>query len=121
MSDGKITINRTLVGVLAIGCLTAAAAIWIFAPTTEGEDNWDMWKGAFTRVGLLMSAFWLALPTSGREAAWANVTPMTFIGILLAIAGIAARPKVVVPVLIVLTVLGFVLRPRPKKRPQNRP
>ena len=121
MSDGKITINRTLVGMLAIGCLTAAAAIWIFAQTTDGEDNREMWRGAFTRVGLLMSAFWLALPTRDREAAWANVTPMTFFGILLAIAGIAARPKVVVPALIVLAVLGAVLRPRPKKRPQNRP
>ena len=50
MSDGKITINRTLVGMLAIGCLTAAAAIWIFAQTTDGEDNREMWRGAFTRV-----------------------------------------------------------------------
>jgi hypothetical protein len=122
MSDGKITINRTLVGVLAIGCLTAAVAIWIFAPTTEGEDNWEMWRGAFTRVGLLMSAFWLALPTSGREAAWANVTPSTFFGILLAIVALVRLPlKIVVPVGVLLAIVGAVLRPRPKKRPQNRP
>ena len=114
MNDAKIAINRTLVGVLALSCLGAAVAIWVYAPT--GTD-WMLWRGAFTRVGLLLAAFWLALPSGHREAAWANVTPMTFIGILLAIAGVAARPKVAVPVLIVLAVLGFVLRPREKKRP----
>ena len=118
MSQGKIAINRTLVGVLALVCLAAAAGIWRFAPS---EDNWKLWQGAFTRVGLLMSAFWIALPSGDREAAWANVTPLTFAGIILAVAGVAARPKIAVPVLIVLTVIGFLVRPRPKKRPQNRP
>ena len=117
MSDTKITINRTLVGVLALGCLLAGAAIWIGAPD---DKQWIMWRGAFTRVGLLMSAFWLALPYGSRDAAWANVTPWSFLGIILAIVGIARFPRVAVPVLIVLAVAGFVLRPRPKKRPENR-
>ncbi len=117
MSDTKITINRPLVGVLALGCLLAAAAILIGAPD---DNKWTMWRGAFTRVGLLMSAFWLALPYGSRDAAWANVTPWTFLGIMLAVAGVAARPRVAVPILIVLAIVGFVLRPRPKKRPENR-
>ncbi len=110
------------VGLVTSAQQHAAIAIWIFAPTTEGEDNWDMWRGAFTRVGLLMSAFWLALPTSGREAAWANVTPSTFFGILLAIVALVRLPlKIVVPLGVLLAIIGAVLRPRPKKRPQNRP
>ena len=116
MSEGKITINRTLVGVLALACLLAAGAIWIGAPN---DNQWNMWCGAFTRVGLLMSAFWLALPSGGREAAWKDVTPWTFVGILLAVVGLAARPRVAVPALIVLAIVGCVLRPRPKKRPEK--
>jgi len=117
MNDTKITINRTLVGVLALGCLLAAAAVWIGAP---GDNQWTMWCAAFTRVGLLMSAFWLALPYGSRDAAWANVTPWSFLGIMLAVVGVAARPKVAVPLLFVLAVVGFVLRPRQKKRPESR-
>jgi uncharacterized membrane protein len=116
MGDTKITINRTLVGVLALGCLLAAVAIWIGAPD---DKQWTMWCAAFTRVGLLMSAFWIALPYGNRDAAWANVTPWTFLGIILSVVGVAARPRVAIPILIVLAVVGFVLRPRPKKRPES--
>ena len=118
MSQGKIAINRTLVGVLALVCLASAVGILMFAPS---EDNWNMWQAGFTRVGLVMWAFWIALPSGDREAAWANVTPLTFVGIILAVVCIAYRPKVAIPVLIVLTVIGFLVRPRAKKRPQNRP
>ena len=118
MSGEKITINRALVGVLALVCLGVALAIWIGVP--DGLNTW-MWVGAFTRVGVVMSAFWLALPSRHREAAWADVSPMTFAGILVALIAAASRPRVVIPILAVVAVLWFVLRPRPKQRPSARP
>lgn len=119
MGDEKIKVNRTLVAVIALCCLGSAAAIWIAAPS---EDNWDMWQAAFTRIGLVMSAFWLALPSGDREAAWASVTPSTLIGILLAVIALVRLPlRIVLPLCVVLAIIGLVLRPRPKKRPQNRP
>ena len=117
MSGEKITINRTLVGVLALVCLGTALAIWIGVPA--GQNTW-MWVGAFTRVGVVMSAFWLALPSRHREAAWANVSPLTFAGIVVAVIALASRPRVALPILAVVAVLWFVLRPRPKQRPSNR-
>ena len=62
MNGERIQVNRTLVGVLTLCCWTAALAIWLFVP---GER---FWLGGFVRVGLLMAAFWLALPTRFRDA-----------------------------------------------------
>jgi hypothetical protein len=118
MSDEKITINRTMVGLLALVCLGASLTIWLMGPTEQ------FWRAAFMRVGLLMLAFWLALPTRSRDAAWANVSPKILIGMALAIVVVAIRPnavKVAVPILIVLAIVGFVLRPPDKQRPKTRP
>jgi hypothetical protein len=72
---------------------------------------------AFFRVGLLMGALWLALPGKNREAAWAHVTPNTLLGLFLALLGIAWRPRVAIPFLIVLGLLAIFIRPRGKYRP----
>jgi hypothetical protein len=115
MSDEKITINRPLVGLSALACLGTAAALWLLNP--EGQQT-EVWKAGFVRVGLLMTALWIALPAKGREAAWANVSPWTFVGLLLAVvAVIRLQLKVVLPILVVLVIVGYVLRPRDKKRP----
>lgn len=118
MSETNIPVNRTLVGILALACFAAALAI-LAIYGVEGE-SWYLWLSGFVRVGLLLSAFWLALPTRHREAAWANLTPMTLIGMVLAVAAVALRPKVLIPLLILLAVLGLILRPRPKQRPRSR-
>ena len=118
MSDEKITINRTMVGLLALVCLGTSLTIWLVSPTEQ------FWLAAFMRVGLLMLAFWLALPTRSREAAWANVSPKILIGMALAIVVVVIRPnavKVAVPILIVLAIVSFVLRPPDKQRPKTRP
>ena len=109
MSHEKIAVNRTLVGVLALACLIAAGVI-MFQGATAG--NALMWQGAFVRVGIVMAAFWLALPTKNREAAYANVSPTTFVGLILGIFAVARYPRTVLPVLIVIAVIGYFLRPR---------
>ena len=113
-----VAVSRPLVGALALGCLLIATAIWALGSM---DSKSEMWMSAFARVGLLMSAFWLALPTRNREAAWANMSPWTLVGALLAILVVAYRPRVLWPLAVVLGTIGYFLRPRPKKRPARQP
>ena len=115
MSGEKIPISRTMVGVISLACLLTAGYLHQFV-TIEQFAQKVAATGAFMRVGLLMFAFWLALPGKNREAAWANVSPWFFVGLILAIFGVAYRPKIAVPLIIIIAVIGFVLRPRKKKR-----
>jgi len=119
MSHEKYSVNRTVVGLVTLVCLGTALAIWRFAP--QDNTQWRMLQAAFVRVGCVTAAFWLALPTRFRKAAWANVSPMAFAGIFLALFGAAYRPKIMIPILSVLAIVGFLLRPRKKKRPHSRP
>jgi hypothetical protein len=103
--------DRTLVGLIALGCLSAAATIGVV-------DSWEnLWCAAFVRVGLLMGAFWLALPSRRREAAWANVSPYTIVAALVAVF-IVARWRSALPVVIGVGALALVLRPRQRRRPR---
>jgi multisubunit Na+/H+ antiporter MnhF subunit len=119
MNPEKYPVNRILVGLVTLLCLGMWLAIWRFAP--QDNTQWRLLQAAFVRVGCVMAAFWLALPTRSRKAAWANVSPTTFAGMLLALFAAAYRPRIVIPILIVLAIVGFFLRPREKKRPRSRP
>ena len=123
MSQEKYPVNRTSVGLVTLICLAAALAIWWFDHQDNNRDDtqWKMLRAAFVKVGCVMAAFWLALPTRFHKAAWANVSPTTFAGILLALFAAAFRPRIVIPILIVLAIVGFFLRHREKKRPKSRP
>ncbi|MBM81483.1 MAG: hypothetical protein CMJ78_12955 [Planctomycetaceae bacterium] len=114
MPEQKIQVSRAKVGLLCLICLTSAAAIFFFAPHS---DQTDIWQAAFTRVGLVLGAFWIALPSGKRPAAWANVSPTTFFGMLMGVFVLGRYPRAGIVIIIVVAVLSFVLRPRPKKRP----
>ena len=113
MADQQITVSRPLVGVIALTCFVSAAAIALF-------DSWqdNMWCAAFVRVGLLMGAFWLALPSRSREAAWANVSPYTIVGALVAVF-VVARWRSALPIVIAVVVIGLMLRPKNRRRPPD--
>jgi len=118
MSDEKIKVSRPLVGVIAVGCLCIAAGIGL---THSADEGWVLWQSGFTRIGLVMAAFWFALPSHGRKAAWADISPRTGIAVIMAVIALAVRPKAAIPVLIVLAIVGLLLRPRPKHRPKRPP
>lgn len=110
MSNQQITVSRPLVGAIALVCFVAAGAIGVW-------DAWEsLWCAAFVRVGLLMGAFWLALPSAHREAAWANVAPSTIIGALLAVF-VVARWRAALPIVIGVGVIAFLVKPR-NRRPR---
>ena len=98
-------------------CLVSAGTIFVF----YGEEkSWQMWQAAFTRIGLVMTAIWFALPTRNRPAAWANVSMSTFVGLLFVVLALALpRFRYLLPIMIVAGIAAAVFRPREKKRPQN--
>lgn len=108
MNERRIPINRALVGIICVACFAAALGLWLKGVDETGE----LWFAGFIRVGLLMAAFWLALPTQNRDAAWANVSPATFVGLLLAVILMPRYPRYIIPALVLLVILGFVLRPK---------
>lgn len=110
MADHKIAVNRTLAGILAVGCLVAGAVIL----AVRGID--DAIAAAFVRVGLMLGALWCALPTRNRDAAWANVSPLTVLVVLVAVIVFARNLRVLLPIAIGLAAVGYFLRPRNRRR-----
>lgn len=97
--------KRTLVGILSLGCLMGGG--WLFF--TQGNEGL---QGALMRVGMLLGAFWLAMPTHNRPAAW-KVLSSNWALVGAVIAGILMpRFKAMFPVFAVLMGLAFFARPR---------
>lgn len=107
-----------MVGFSALACLVAAAALRWGAPDVDPNE---MAQAAFVRVGLVMAALWIALPTRTRAAAWSGITPASFGTLALAVFLTARFRQAVIPVLIAVGVVGYYLRPRGKERPRSRP
>lgn len=108
----RITVNRSLVGWLALGCVGGAAASFFLE-----ADQVNIWQSILTRVGIVLTALWMALPKDGTLGNWANVSVSTLVGIVLAIFVVARNPRQSLPMLIVVAVIGYFLRPREKRRP----
>lgn len=110
MSQPKVPVNRGLAGFLAIACLGGGLVLL----TLRGTD--DAMTAAFIRVGLLLGAFWCALPTRNRDAAWANVSPLTVLLVLGLLIVFARNLRLLVPLAVVLGGIAYFMRPRNKRR-----
>ncbi len=118
MTSKTIPVNRTMVGLIAFGCLGIAIGLGFTSNWLPDSNSTALLQGGLARVGLLMGAIWLALPGKNQAAAWANVSPWTLIGLLLAvILTTRIQLRVLIPAAVVMGVICLVLRPRPKKRP----
>ena len=106
ITETELRRKRALVGALAICCTVVAATLLLLGRS-------DAFASALLRVGLLLAAFWLALPTRGRPAAWARVSPWT-VGLLVLAAVFLQRFRFFLPVLIAGALIGWVVRPRRK-------
>lgn len=107
ISVTRAQVNRFLVLLLSVVSLIAGIAI----NTTAAPDDsqWIMWGASFIRIGLLLIAFWIAMPTKGRAAAWADVSPYWVLGAILVLLLIARRPYVFIPFGVALFVLAVLL------------
>jgi len=110
MTQRSVALNRTLAGLLSIGCGVAGLALCVL----RGID--DPLGAGFIRMGVVLAALWCAMPTQTREAAWARVSPWVLIGVLLAAVLLIRHLRVLLPIALVVAIVGYVLRPR-KKQP----
>lgn len=111
MNQQPLTINRTLVGVIGLVLLIAAAVLGLLG-TDRGQD---LWAGACLKVGLVMSAFWLALPSLTRSEVLGRMTwgaLIAAIAIALVVGRIKVPLSVVIPVALGFFLLIRVLGPR---------
>lgn len=118
-ASSQVPVNRTLVGILAVLCLVSGAVLMLSGSTGPIA----LWQGALFRVGVVLAAFWLALPSRTREAAWARVPIWQVVGVLLVILAVARSPaaaKVLIPAAFALAGILLALRPRRKVRPSQR-
>jgi hypothetical protein len=72
---------------------------------------------ALFRVGVVLAALWLAMPTQGQPLLWRNFTPVMLIG--LAMVLLSKNPRlllIVVPVGFALLLLLSFLPSRPRRR-----
>lgn len=103
---------------LALTCLVVSSGLAL----AQLGDQADKWQGAFMRVGVLLSAIWVALPSRENDPAWANVSIWNLLGGLLAlllVARLRIPLKLILPAAIVATVAILILRPRRKTRPRR--
>lgn len=107
----SVTINRALIGIVAAILLGGAGICWFFV----GSQN--MWTGACLKVGLVVAALWLALPTITRRDNWGE----TSLGVIVGFTGLALfliskriDIRIVLPILAVLGIAVSLMRPKSK-------
>ncbi len=104
------TPNRGAVGSIVLACLGGAGAMWASGYAAERQLAFS----GLIRVGIFMSAVWLALPGGGRLAAWAGMSPWVMVGLAVGVF-LTPRLKYSIPLVIGMLVLGAFIRPRGKK------
>jgi hypothetical protein len=111
----SITINQNLVGTIAITMLGGAGVLWFFA----GSQN--MWTGACLKVGLVMAALWMALPSISRHGSWGQTSWGAVAGtmaVALVLAGKKVDLRLILPMLVGVAIAVMILRPGSKHRPK---
>ncbi|WP_437202690.1 hypothetical protein [Planctomicrobium sp. SH664] len=103
--EKDVEFNRLLVGLLALAALAGAVLFALF-----GDAQNDFWCGSLMRVGLVLGAFWLALPTRGRAAAWAKISPWWIVGIAAALFFVVRNPRAWIPLAVASVSVLSVLR-----------
>jgi hypothetical protein len=116
MEDPNADVRRLLAGLIAVTLLAAAALLWIL-PSVSTSQSAALWRGACGRIGIVMAALWMAMPTRTRPAAWAKLNPRSVAAVSLAALAIRFPLKLLLPVAGILLIAGVFLRPRDRVRP----
>ena len=112
-SANAVTINRNLVGGITIAMLAGTGFLWLFAGTQ------NIWTGACLKVGLVMGALWMALPTFAHhrslgQTSWVMV--ISFVALALLLTGRRVDFRIILPLLVGIVIATLILRPRGKTR-----
>ena len=113
MNTSPLALRKLLVGLMTLLCLAIAAGAVYFT-------NWTNPLVSVTiRLGLMLGALWLVLPTTGESLAWEKAFPVV-VAIIVVLAfikrGGGRLLLYVIPAAIVVGILAAFLRPKPKRR-----
>jgi hypothetical protein len=115
--DQKVTINRRLVGCLALVFLVGAGIMFATEDSSQGGSA-DLWQNILFRVGMVLATFWMALPKDGSLGKWAEEVSMTkLLVIVVAIVMFVRAPRQYLPILLAIAAAARFLRPPEKPRP----
>lgn len=103
-------INKPLVGVIGLVCLCASAVCFIWFPDQTSAQS------ATLRIGVVMTALFLALPKSGEHVRWERLAPI-IVGSVVLIALTKRMILIILPMIIIIGILMTLFRPKTKPRP----
>jgi hypothetical protein len=118
MNGSPLALRKLIVGILSLGCLLTAAGMFLFAADGMGNPA----TAVAMRLGVMLGALWLALPSQGESIAWQRAMPIV-IAVIVALAFFARSVKVLayaIPAAIVVGVLLAFIRPRSNRRSPRR-
>lgn len=103
-------INKPLVGAIGLVCLCASAVCFLWFPEQTSAQS------ATLRIGIVMTALFLALPKSGEHVRWERLAPI-IAGSIVLVALTKRMILVILPMLVIIGILLTLFRPRSKPRP----
>lgn len=115
MNGSPLSLRKLIVGIISLACLVTAAGLLLF--TADGLGNPA--TAVAMRLGLILGALWLALPSTGDSIAWARAIP---IGVVVAVACVRGGRVLIyaIPIAIVVGIVAAFIRPRTNRRPPRR-
>ncbi len=108
MTSPENATQRLIIGVSGAACLVISAAMWFGLPAHDGV------RAALMRVGLVMSALWLALPPQGRNVAWTKAVPI-IVGLVILIVASRKAFLALLPLVVVVALAALFVRPRGRR------
>ncbi len=115
MNGSPLAVRKLIVGILSLGSLTTAAGFLLFS--AEGFSN--PVTAVAMRLGLILGALWLALPSTGESIGWAKVVP---VAVVVAVACVRGGRFLLyaIPIAIVVGIVAAFIRPKTNRRQSTR-
>ena len=107
-STGSLVDRRRRVGAIALACGVAS----IFGLWGGYQDS--AWPAACLRIGIVLGALWLCLPVSRRPTVW-NGLGRGRLAVLVLLAVFVNRIKVLFPILLVIGIAVWIVRPKKRR------
>src|SRR5712672_287104 len=117
MDGSPLAIRKLIVGIISLTCLVTAVGLFVFRPDGMGNPA----TAVAMRLGMMLGALWLALPSQGDNIGWQKAMP-----IILAVIVVLAFVRnwkvlvYVVPIAIIVGIVAAFIRPRSNRRPPRR-
>jgi len=114
MNGSPLAVRKLIVGIVSLGCLATAAGLFCFA--ADGMAN--PVTAVAMRLGVMLGALWLALPSQGESIGWGKAMPV-ILAVIVVLAFVRNWRFLVyaIPAAIVVGIVLAFLRPRSKRGP----